>query len=162
MLAACGSASSTTTSASPTAAATSTPALTPAATPTPTAAAAVQIPTPITNATSVRDQLLAMATPGMQLNSAGGLDVWTATGLQFQGSGTAATPSAVSGFLFVTSKSKGVDYVAIAVADSSGGCAGGVVELNQGSPPTVARTIPESVPAGSTCSGDAVAQAAGY
>jgi len=55
-----------------------------------------------------------------------------------------------------------VSYLAFAVADTSGACAGGIIETTETKPATVTTVTPEAVPAGGTCSGDAVATAAGY
>ncbi len=90
------------------------------------------------------------------------IGAWNSTGLTFNGSAVPASPSVVSGFAFVSSKGRGVDYLAFAVADTSSHCAGGVLEASSASPPTVTKATPVTVPAGTSCTGDNVATIAGY
>ena len=124
-----------------------------------TSAAAAR--TPVADATALRDRLLAAAT-GSAVSKDGSVAAWQAFTSQvgFQGSGLAATPTAVSGFSFVTSKAKGVDYLAFAVADAAGRCAAGVLEA-AGAGSSVTSAKPATAPSGA-CRADAVAEAAGY
>jgi hypothetical protein len=91
-------------------------------------------PTPIADAVAARDRLLALAqqSGAVDAHSEPAILTWPDAfpGIDFAGFGVLATPTKVSGFTILSSKSKNVDYLAIAVIDTSGKCAGGVLEFN--------------------------------
>lgn len=117
---------------------------------------------PISDAVQTRDTLLAQA-DGSVIDSNAFPVAWHVDQASlFAGYGFAADPRTISGgYSFVTSKAKGVDYLAFAVADTAGRCAGGLLVANSAST-AVAQVNPVTLPSGGLCRGDAVAQAAGY
>jgi hypothetical protein len=123
------------------------------------AGASGAVAVPVTDAASAARALVAQASSSPI--SSGRVTAWQSDGLQLNGSAVAATPTSISGAAsFVTSKSKGVDYLAFAVKDSGGNCAGGVLEANSAAT-AVAKTTVIPVVSG-TCTGNTVAQQAGY
>lgn len=70
----------------------------------------------------------------------------------------AATPTQISGFQFVESKSTGGEILVFAVADSSGTCAVGELVADSAGT-TVASAEPLDVAAGTECTGNAVMDA---
>jgi hypothetical protein len=131
-------------------------------TPSPTVAASAGR---VTDAVATRDKLLALAPTGSPINAMAepNIEAWSKNypGMQFNGSAVAATPTAVSGFAFVTSKKKQQDYLAFAVMDTAGRCAGGILTGTSTKPYTVTGGKAYEVSA-SWCAGAAVSTAAGY
>jgi hypothetical protein len=121
---------------------------------------------PVTNAAGTRDYLLGLAPKGTPVDVRGepAIDEWATSlpWLHFTGSALPATPTSVSGFAFSYSKAKQVQYLAFAVADSSGGCAAGVLTSTDGDRPVVTRSTPLDASGTDSCSADTIAEAAGY
>jgi hypothetical protein len=100
-------------------------------------------------------QLLALAKPGTTIGSQGSVPGWAPA----NGSAIPAEPSHVSGFGFVADKA--IQYLAFAVKDTSGKCAGGDLLANaSGTRITGGKAI--AVPAKAPCTGDEVAKLAGH
>jgi hypothetical protein len=150
----CGS-SSQSTSSSPTPAA--------AASPSTKASASSSTAVTVSDAALTRDKLLAAAPVGSAVPNRGEMaQVWQTVvpGVRVSGSGIAATPGSISGFAFVLSKKKGLQYLAFAVLDSSGKCADGVLEASGSGDKVTAGLSPAHQPG--SCSGSRVADTAGY
>ncbi len=147
--------------------ASSSTASTPAATSSPPISSSVAVGSPainapITDAKAARDTLLRQAATST-IDDQGQVSAWTAAdaGLTFAGSGVPADPATISGYQSVTSKSKDLDYLTFAVADSAGGCAAGALELSSDGS-KVAKSMPVTLPAGAQCTGSAAGDAGGY
>lgn len=154
ILAGCGSTSQATTS-SPTPA----PAL-----PSPVRSAAPQPAVVIDDAAQLRDRLLGFEPVGIAVPSSGDMTAkWTTNipGLAFVGSSVKATAYQVSGFAYVVSKKKNLQYLAFAVLDAADTCAGGVLEAS-GAGDKVTRAASVMVPAGTACQGSKVSELGGY
>ena len=119
----------------------------------------------VTDAVQTRDELIDLAQgPGAaDLTEEPPIPAWTnAFPLDFIGSARPATPTEVSGFVAVFSKVKEVDFLAFAVLDTQGVCAGGVLEFDsEGTSVSTAVSVPGSA-IQPDCSADAVREAAGY
>jgi hypothetical protein len=167
-LAACGSSSNgPASSPTPTVQPSPTATATPRATPVPSApATAKAAAAAVTDATATRDRLLALAPQGTAINPASQpeIEAWKQSypALGFSGAAVPATAASVSGFAFVTSKAKQQDYLAFAVMDTAGRCAGGILTGTDTKPYTVTSGKAFAVAAGTKCTGSAVADAAGY
>lgn len=138
----------------------------PAASPTASPSAATPIPAalhvPLQDAAAARDALLQQALTSTMSQEQ--VVAWLSgdTGLSFGGSGYAATPTLVSGGnQFVTSKVKNTQYLAFAVADTAGHCAGGLL-LEDPTATKVTSATAVTLPAGAPCSVQTVSDAAGY
>jgi hypothetical protein len=112
----------------------------------------------------VRDKLLdlAMQSGSYDPHAEPVITTWSSyyTSLTFAGSGIPADETTVSGFADVLSKHRNVDYLAFAVIDTSGNCVGGVLEIDD-----VLNEVMSANPVSgpfAQCTGDAVADAAGY
>ncbi len=137
----------------------------PAASPT-TSPPAAPIPAalhvPLQDAAAARDALLQQALTSTMTQEQ--VVTWLSgdTGLSFGGSGYAATPTLVSGGnQFVTSKVKNTQYMAFAVTDTAGHCAGGLL-LEDPTATKVTSATAVTLPAGAPCSMQTVSDAAGY
>ena len=121
---------------------------------------------PIADAVATRDALLELANGSTVIpNSSpnyGALQAWEPylAPLGFQGSGIAATPTSISGAEVVYSKSKGYSYLAFAVLDGAGHCAGGAVELEDDTTVSIVVAIDDMTAA--KCSGSDASDAGGY
>ena len=123
---------------------------------------APKIAVPITDAVAARDALIQAAKASAEAQ--GFPTGWSAyqPGLTFAGSLVPADPTHVSGFNFVFSKSKDASYLAFAVADSNGRCAGGLLLDDNESYTRIVSGNTVAVPAGQKCIGQVVADIAGY
>jgi hypothetical protein len=117
----------------------------------------------ITDATATRDAMLEQAQrPGAaDASQEPPVRSWVEDlSLDFQGSAVEADATTVSGFVVVASKSKQVGYLAFAVADTSGHCAGGALEFSDDGKSVTRSIAIKDAPA--VCTGDAVAEVLGY
>jgi hypothetical protein len=111
----------------------------------------------INSASAERDRLLALAKPGTNLTTQGTVLGWPPA----NGSGIPASSTEVSGFGFVPDKSRHDQYLAFAVKDTAGHCAGGDFEATaSGTQVTSARPI--TIPPKAPCTGDEAAKIAGH
>ncbi|HEY1524390.1 MAG TPA: hypothetical protein VGF70_15370 [Solirubrobacteraceae bacterium] len=109
----------------------------------------------VQNATNEVKTLLAVAKPGTTIAAQGTVSGWAPA----NGSAIPADPSHISGFGFVADK--GIQYLAFAVKDTSGKCAGGNLLANAaGTLTTGGKAV--SIPAKAPCTGDEVAKLAGH
>ena len=123
---------------------------------------APKIDVPITDAVATRDALIEAAKASAEAQ--GFPTGWSAyqPGITFAGSLVPADPTHVSGFNFVFSKSKDASYLAFAVADSNGTCAGGLLLDDNKSYTRIVSGNAVTIPAGQKCIGQVVADIAGY
>jgi len=126
-----------------------------------TTSPAVALPVPITNARAARDILL-QAAKGKE--DQGFPDGWHGyeDGLTFAGSLVPADATHVSGFNFVFSKSKDASYLAFAVSDTMGACAGGLLLDDNTTYSNIVSANPVEMTNATKCDGQTVADIAGY
>jgi hypothetical protein len=132
------------------------------ASPSPSASAATGVA--IKDAADARDKLVAAMKIGTQVPSDGEMtDTWSAVlpGVKFSGYGIEATTKSVSGFAFVYSKTKRVEFLAFTVLDTGGNCEGGVLEAGSDGE-KITQTVKMTVPTGTKCSGSALSDLRGY
>ncbi len=111
----------------------------------------------ISSASAERDKLLRLAKPGTNLTTQGTVLGWPPA----NGSGIPATSTEVSGFGFVVDKTRHDQYLAFAVTDTAGNCAGGDLEATaSGTQVTSAKPI--TIPRHAPCTGDEAAKIAGH
>ncbi len=120
-------------------------------------------PVPLTDAVAARDHMIELAqAPGaVDASTEPAISSWPTAfpGLDFHGSALPASPSSASGFATFVSKTKGVSYLPVALADTSGRCAALVLEFNDAGD-TVTKATPVDDPP--KCAADDVATALGY
>ncbi len=111
----------------------------------------------VTSATGEVKTLLATAKAGTAISSQGTVAGWAPA----NGSAIPADPSHISGFGFVPDTPQHIQYLAFAVKDTSGKCAGGQLLANaSGTKVTGGKSV--AVPAKEPCTGDEVAKLAGH
>lgn len=116
------------------------------------------IAVPISDSVNAVTALVAQAKTGMDH---GQPTAWpNNAGLALNGSAIAATPTGISGFQAVLSKSKNTQYLAFAVMDTGGHCSGAVLEVNDAGT-AVTKAIPVLTVSGK-CTGSSLAEAMGY
>jgi hypothetical protein len=81
-------------------------------------------------------------------------------GIEIVGATTTATPSQISGSVFMPSTAKGVSYLAFAVKDSGGVCEVGLLESSDTL--KVTKVVKVDIPLAAACSGASVAGVNGY
>ena len=117
----------------------------------------------VTDAASTRDEMIDLAKqPGaVDASAQPPVAAWTQAfpGLDFIGSALPANADVVSGFAVVSSKTKGVDYLAFAVFDTHSKCSAGVLEFDSAGT-SVTKSVKVNDP--SRCTADAVSEALGY
>ena len=111
----------------------------------------------VTSATGEVKTLLTTAKAGTAVSSQGTVAGWAPA----NGSAIPADPSHISGFGFVPDPAQHNQYLAFAVKDTSGKCAGGQLLANaSGTKVTGGKSV--AVPAKKPCTGDEVAKLAGH